>query len=97
MLDPAKLNLRDCVIIGGGPAGLTAAIYLARYHLSVAVFDDGTSRAASIPMSYNHPGFPDGISGVELLERMRVQALKHGAEDRSHCYWRRQPKTRDEA
>ena len=71
---------RDCVIIGGGPAGLTAAIYLARFHLSVSVFDDGTSRAASIPVSHNHAGFPGGVSGAELLARMRAQALIYGAD-----------------
>jgi thioredoxin reductase (NADPH) len=70
----------DCIIIGGGPAGLTAAIYLARFHLSVTIFDDGTSRAASIPVSYNHAGFPGGISGAELLGRMRAQASMYGAE-----------------
>ncbi|TDK29906.1 NAD(P)/FAD-dependent oxidoreductase [Rhizobium deserti] len=74
------LERRDCVIIGGGPAGLTAAIYLARFHLSVSVYDDGTSRAASIPISHNHAGFPGGISGVELLARMRDQALIYGAD-----------------
>ncbi|MHC1550334.1 NAD(P)/FAD-dependent oxidoreductase [Phyllobacterium sp. K27] len=71
---------RDCIIVGGGPAGLTAAIYLARYHLSVTIFDDGTSRAASIPVSHNHAGFPGGINGAELLARMRAQASMYGAE-----------------
>lgn len=75
--------MHDCVVIGGGPAGLTAAIYLARYHLSVAVFDDDTSRAASIPMSHNHAGFPDGINGRDLLNRMRTQALRHGVDIRA--------------
>jgi thioredoxin reductase (NADPH) len=69
----------DCVVIGGGPAGLTAAIYLARYHLSVTVFDDSTSRAATIPVSHNHAGFPDGISGNDLLDRMRKQAIQYGS------------------
>ncbi|MBW9118351.1 NAD(P)/FAD-dependent oxidoreductase [Rhizobium cauense] len=78
-----KLARRDCIIIGGGPAGLTAAIYLARYHLSVMVFDDGTSRAASIPICHNHAGFPGGINGAELLARMRAQAIMYGAEIRS--------------
>ena len=68
----------DCLVIGGGPAGLTAAIYLARYHLEILVVDGGKSRAAWIPCSHNHAGFPDGISGVELLERMRAQAQKYG-------------------
>lgn len=69
----------DCVVIGGGPAGLTAAIYLARYHLDVMVIDNGESRAATIPLSRNHAGFPDGISGLDLLCRMRAQAEKYGA------------------
>ena len=69
----------DCVVIGGGPAGLTAAIYLARYHLDVIVIDKGESRAATIPLSRNHAGFPDGISGLDLLTRMRAQAEKYGA------------------
>ncbi|WP_380875856.1 pyridine nucleotide-disulfide oxidoreductase [Sphingomonas sp. DBB INV C78] len=69
---------RDCLVVGGGPAGLTAAIYLARFHLSVTVIDDGQSRAALIPRTHNHAGFPDGISGPELLERMRRQAAIYG-------------------
>lgn len=64
----------DCLVIGGGPAGLTAAIYLARYFLTVVVVDDGKSRADLIPMSRNLAGFPDGISGADLLRRMRKQA-----------------------
>jgi thioredoxin reductase (NADPH) len=69
----------DCIIIGGGPAGLTAAIYLARYHLSIRLFDCGTSRAELIPCTHNHAGFPDGIAGPELLARMIAQAEKYGA------------------
>lgn len=79
MTDRSENGVWDCAIIGGGPAGLTAAIYLARYHLSVTVFDDGTSRAAMIPISHNHAGFPDGINGAELLSRMRAQAQRYGA------------------
>src|SRR5437763_3791688 len=70
----------DCVVVGGGPAGLTAAIYLARFRLSVVVFDSGSSRAALIPCTHNFAGFPDGIGGVELLERMWTQAARFGAE-----------------
>ena len=70
----------DCVVVGGGPAGLTAAIYLARFHLNVRVIDAGNSRAATIPMTRNHAGFPDGIAGVELVDRMRMQARRYGAE-----------------
>ena len=69
----------DCLIVGGGPAGLTAAIYLARFLRSVVVVDVGTSRARWIPTSHNHAGFPDGITGPELLLRMREQAERYGA------------------
>ncbi|MDF8333779.1 NAD(P)/FAD-dependent oxidoreductase [Novosphingobium cyanobacteriorum] len=68
----------DCVVIGAGPAGLTAAIYLARYHLRVRVIDAGESRAAMIPRSHNHAGYPGGIAGVDLLARMRMQAAEFG-------------------
>jgi len=71
--------LEDCIIVGAGPAGLTAAIYLARFHLSIRLFDCGTSRAAMIPCTHNLAGFPDGISGTELLARMNAQAERHGA------------------
>ena len=70
----------DCLVIGGGPAGLTAAIYLARFHLDILVVDGGKSRAAWIPCTRNHAGYPDGIAGTELLERMRDQACKYGAK-----------------
>ncbi len=68
----------DCLVIGGGPAGLTAAIYLSRYHLDIMVVDGGKSRAALIPCTRNHAGFPDGISGKELLGRMKEQARRYG-------------------
>lgn len=71
--------MEDCIIVGAGPAGLTAAIYLARFHLSIRLFDSGTSRAALIPRTHNHAGFPDGISGTELLARMLAQAERYGA------------------
>src|SRR5690606_833014 len=69
----------DCLIIGGGPAGLIAATYLARFRRSVEVVDAGSSRASLIPLSHNCPGFPDGISGDELLIRLRDQATRYGA------------------
>ena len=69
----------DCLVIGGGPAGLTAAIYLTRFHLSLKVVDGGESRAAWIPCTHNHAGYPEGINGKELLSRMREQATKYGA------------------
>jgi thioredoxin reductase (NADPH) len=57
----------DCLIVGGGPAGLTAAIYLARYRRNVVLFDSGESRADLIPESRNYLGFAQGISGRKLL------------------------------
>ena len=70
----------DCAIVGGGPAGLTAAIYLARFRRRVVVFDRGGSRAALIPTSHNHAGFPEGIAGSELLRRMGEQAAQYGTD-----------------
>lgn len=69
----------DCVIVGAGPAGLTAAIYLARFRRNIRIFDAGHSRAALIPLSHNYPGFPEGISGSALLARLHAQALRYGA------------------
>jgi len=70
----------DCLVIGGGPAGLTAAIYLARFHLDIMVVDAGKSRASWIPCTRNVSGFTDGIKGTELLQRMRDQTCKYGAK-----------------
>lgn len=78
MPDAARAPL-DCAIVGGGPAGLTAAIYLARFRRRVTLFDAGASRAALIPRTHNHAGFPEGIEGPVLLKRMRAQAKQYGA------------------
>jgi thioredoxin reductase (NADPH) len=69
----------DCLVVGGGPAGLTAAIYLARFRRTVLVVDGNSSRASLIPKTYNYPGFADGISGIALLKRLRDQATQYGA------------------
>jgi len=69
----------DCLVIGGGPAGLLAAVYLGRYRRSVQVIDAGESRADTIPESHNYPGF-FGIAGPELLRRLNAQARQYGAE-----------------
>ena len=71
----------DCVIIGGGPAGLTAATYLGRFKRKILVIDAGDSRARQIPESHNFPGFAEGISGPDLLREMRRQARQYGAEE----------------
>jgi thioredoxin reductase (NADPH) len=72
----------DCCIIGGGPAGLTAAIFLARFRRRCVLLDGGDSRASWIPRSHNHPGHPGGISGDELLARMQRQLDEFGGERR---------------
>lgn len=69
----------DCLVIGAGPAGLTAAMYLARFRRAVVVVDGGSSRASWIPVSHNLVGFPEGLSGDALLDRLRVQATRYGA------------------
>lgn len=69
----------DCLVIGGGPAGLVAATYLARFLRRVLVVDAGTPRCARIPRSHNLAGFPAGLTGTELLARLRAQALENGA------------------
>ena len=63
----------DCLVVGAGPAGLAAAIYLRRFHRRLRVVDEGDSRALRIPRSNNYPGFPAGIGGGELLDRLRRQ------------------------
>jgi len=69
----------DCLIVGAGPGGLTAAMYLARFHRTLGVVDAGKSRARWIPTSHNCPGFTTGVGGTELLAKLREQAEAYGA------------------
>ena len=70
----------DILIVGAGPAGLTAGMYLARYRRKVRIVHDGRSRALWVPSSRNIPGFPDGIVGADLIARMSEHAVRYGAE-----------------
>lgn len=76
-MDPNQ-TVFDTLIIGGGPGGLTAAIYLRRFTRNVALVDKGRSRLGWIPVSHNYPGFPDGVNGKELLARLREQLGNYG-------------------
>ena len=68
----------DCLVVGGGPAGLTAALYLARFERRFMVVDAGRSRASVIPESHNVPAFAEGISGTEILARQRAHVARYG-------------------
>lgn len=68
----------DCLVIGGGAAGLVAAVYLGRFRRNALVVDEGASRLSLIPKSRNVMGFPDGIEGKVLWERMQQHAASYG-------------------
>jgi thioredoxin reductase (NADPH) len=76
-------TVRDCLIVGGGVSGCTAAIYAKRYSLDVLVLDTlggGGGATATASLVENYPGFPGGITGLELAQRVHQQATEVGAE-----------------
>lgn len=67
----------DVLIVGGGPGGLSAAVYLRRFQRNVVVVDKGHSRLSLIPVTHNYGGFPDGIPGDQLQQRLRDQLARY--------------------
>ncbi|MFJ1468407.1 NAD(P)/FAD-dependent oxidoreductase [Massilia orientalis] len=74
----ATAHVYDTLIVGGGPGGLTAAIYLRRFTRNVALVDKGNSRLRLIPVSHNYPGFPEGVPGHILLGNLASQLQRYG-------------------
>jgi thioredoxin reductase (NADPH) len=78
----AKMSMYDLIIVGGGPTGLTAAIYAARENQKVLIVEKSApgGQAGITECLDNYPGFPDGVEGHELADRMQRQAERYGVE-----------------
>jgi len=75
-------KIRDVAVIGGGPSGLTAGLYLCRAKIDAVLLDEQLTggEAASSPLIENYPGFPEGVSGADLMEKIKAQADRFGLE-----------------
>ena len=77
-----EIKNRELVVVGGGVAGCTAAMYAKRYNLDLVLLEKGApgGQTATAAQIENYPGFPDGIGGMELADRVHRQAENVGVE-----------------